>query len=208
MPDPLAVAQVVCHEVIRILMAKYADPVRNKTSVSLSSRRRLVRSRERLRSVQAGYSRRVAEAVTKVVIDELVKEVLNFLKETSIYKFGPQVGRWIFRRQCRERIRRSSHWKHDSSAPAGRWRFATRHGSESGDIARTPVPLGERPQGSHGDGTTRFGRKAFGSGRAALRHCAIADRGELGHSGRRPSRQARNGRASESTRGSAVACDG
>ena len=125
MPDPLAVAQIICNEVIRELMAKYTEPLRSRTSVSLSSRRRLVRLQRRLRLVQAGYSRRIAEAVTKAVIDELVKEVLNFFRETSIYHQSPLLGRRYSRRKHVEQFRRASYWRHHSCAENGGWCVAT-----------------------------------------------------------------------------------
>lgn len=95
MPDTLAVAQVICHEVIRELMAEDAGPLRSRTKVSLSSRRRLLRLRRRLRNAQAGFSRQLAVAVTNLVIDELVKEVRNFFRETSIYNQSPLAGHGV-----------------------------------------------------------------------------------------------------------------
>lgn len=149
MPDPLAVAQIICNEVIRELMAKYSDPLRSRTLVSLSSRRRLVRLRRQLRLAQAGFSRTIAEAVTKAVIDELVKEVLHFFRETSIYQSAPKSGYVYPRRQDFDRRIDSYDRWHDSIVENGRRRFAEGHGEERGNFSFASFALGERKTRSH-----------------------------------------------------------
>lgn len=154
MPDPLVVAQVLCHEVIRDLIVRYEQLQRDKTMVSLRSRRRLRKIGARLRKAQSGFSRRVAQAVTKAVIEELVGELLRFVRETSIYlqSLGTRLAR-----QERSRDVRSSYAPSRAGHPflAARARILPAGVSEEGrNLFRPPFSLGERSARSDDFGPT------------------------------------------------------
>ena len=123
MPDPLAVAQMLCKEIIYSLIVSYRNRRNKDAQVSYRARRRLLELLRKLKIAQAGFSREVAKATTRSVIDELVKEVIRHVTETSIYiqsaehwRFHEGKSRWQVWEKPVESVQRSvlCEWRRSS----------------------------------------------------------------------------------------------